>query len=65
MQSSEQPFKEYWTKTIWPALQTDYERLVKTTPTLRSASPREWRRRRRKEEGGQEDKKKKDKEPEA
>ena len=32
MQSSEQPFKEYWTKTIWPALQTDYERLVKTTP---------------------------------
>ena len=32
MQSSEQQFKEYWTKTIWPALQNDYERLVKTTP---------------------------------
>ena len=32
MQKSEQPFKEYWTQTIWPALQTDYARLLKTTP---------------------------------
>ena len=49
MQSSEQQFKEYWTKTIWPALQTDYERLVKTTPK-RIAERVE----KEKEEGGQE-----------
>ena len=29
----EQPFREFWATTLYPRIQPDYERLLKTTPT--------------------------------
>ena len=32
MQAAEKPFKEYWASTVHPAIESDFERLLKTTP---------------------------------
>ena len=32
MHSTEQPFKEFYSNHVWPKLQHDIERLVKTVP---------------------------------
>ena len=33
MQVADKPFKDYWTSTLYPAIKSDYERLLKTAPT--------------------------------
>ena len=33
MTDFEQPFREFWTSTVFPRISPDYERLLNTTPT--------------------------------